>query len=69
MNLFKIDLYKLGKLHAAILTNSDSWESAAVDSGKKCGDLCFPIIFAPEIHFNEFKSEIADMRNSVAVNN
>jgi len=55
-----------GKLHAAILTNSDSWESAAVESGKKGGDLCFPIIFAPEIHFNEFKSEIADMRNSVA---
>ncbi len=56
-----------GKLHAALLTNNEKWESAAVETGKKCGDLCFPIIFAPELLFKEFKSEIADMRNSVAV--
>lgn len=55
-----------GKIHAAVLTNSDEWESAALDTGKKCGDLCFPIIYAPELHFSEFKSEIADMKNSVA---
>lgn len=55
-----------GKLHAALLTNNEKWESATVETGKKCGDLCFPIIFAPELLFKEFKSEIADMRNSVA---
>jgi probable aminopeptidase NPEPL1 len=47
-----------GKLHAALLTNSDKWESVAVATGKKCGYLCFPIIFAPELLFKEFKSEI-----------
>lgn len=54
-----------GKLHAAVLTNNDKWENAAVETGKKCGDLCFPIIYAPELHFSEFKSEIADSKNSV----
>lgn len=56
-----------GKIHAALLTNNDAWESVAVATGKKCGDLCYPIIYAPELHFSEFKSEIADMKNSVAV--
>jgi probable aminopeptidase NPEPL1 len=56
-----------GKIHAALLTNSDKWETAAFETGKNCGDLCYPIIYAPELHFNEFKSEIADMKNSVAV--
>lgn len=55
-----------GKIHAALLTNNDAWESVAVATGKKCGDLCYPIIYAPELHFSEFKSEIADMKNSVA---
>ncbi len=56
-----------GKLHAALLTNNDQWEKAAVETGKKCGDLCFPILFAPELLFKEFKSEMADMTNSVPV--
>lgn len=55
-----------GKIHAALLTNSEQWEQVAVETGKKCGDLCFPIIFAPELLFGEFKSEIADSKNSVA---
>lgn len=55
-----------GKIHAALLTNNEKWEVVAVDTGKKCGDLCFPIIYAPEILFSEFKSEIADMKNSVS---
>jgi probable aminopeptidase NPEPL1 len=31
-----------------------------------CGDLCFPLVFAPELHFSEFNSEVADMKNSVS---
>lgn len=36
-------------------------------AGKFSGDLTFPLPFAPELHFSEFKSEVADMKNSVAV--
>ena len=56
-----------GKYHAAILTNNEKWEDVCVEVGKSSGDLCYPIIFAPELHFSEFKSEIADMKNSVSV--
>jgi probable aminopeptidase NPEPL1 len=56
-----------GKYHAAILTMNEKWEKACVEAGKSSGDLCYPIIFAPELHFSEFNSEIADMRNSVLV--
>jgi probable aminopeptidase NPEPL1 len=56
-----------GKYHAAILTNSEKWEKTCVEIGKKCGDLCFPVVFAPEIHFSEFNSDVADMTNSVKV--
>lgn len=56
-----------GKYHAALLTNSDKWESACYEVSKLCGDLCFPLVFAPELHFSEFNSEVADMRNSVQV--
>lgn len=55
--------------HAAVLCNNQKWETACVDSGKKSGDLCHPIIFCPEFHFGEFKSEIADMTNSVSADN
>ena len=57
-----------GRYHAAILTNNETWEKECVESGKRSGDLCFPIVFAPEFHLAEFNSEIADMRNSVIVN-
>jgi len=54
-------------LHAAILTNSEEWETGVVKAGKLCGELCFPLVFTPEIHFPEFNSVIADMKNSVGV--
>jgi len=57
----------IGKYHAAVLTNSERWESASVEVGKQSWDLCFPLVFAPELHFSEFNSEVADMRNSVIV--
>lgn len=55
-----------GKYHCAVLTNSDKWESVCVEVGKTSGDLCFPLVFAPELHFSEFTSEIADMKNSAS---
>lgn len=56
-----------GKYHAAVLTNSAEWEAACVESGRKCGDLVHPLVYCPELHFSEFASAVADMKNSVAV--
>ncbi|KAL9894684.1 putative aminopeptidase NPEPL1 granny smith protein isoform 3-T3 [Glossina fuscipes fuscipes] len=56
-----------GKYHGAILTNSEEWEVKSLEAGRKSGDLLAPIIYCPELHFPEFASAIADMKNSVAV--
>lgn len=56
-----------GKYHAAILSNNGDWEDSAVQAGITSGDLLFPIPFSPELHFSEFASAIADMKNSVSV--
>ncbi|XP_059484921.1 probable aminopeptidase NPEPL1 [Neocloeon triangulifer] len=58
-----------GKYHGAILTNNEEWEQIGVQAGKNCGDLLFPIPYCPELHFSEFASAIADMKNSVADRN
>nr|XP_045013705.1 probable aminopeptidase NPEPL1 [Jaculus jaculus] len=55
-----------GKYHAAVLTNSADWEAACVKAGRKCGDLVHPLVYCPELHFSEFSSAMADMKNSVA---
>lgn len=56
-----------GKYHGAVLTNSPEWENNVVLAGRVTGDLAFPIVYCPELHFQEFTSAIADMKNSVAV--
>ncbi len=55
-----------GKHHAAVLTNNSKWETGCIEAGRNSADLVFPIVFSPELHFSEFNSEIADMKNSVA---
>lgn len=35
-------------------------------AGQISGDLVFPIPYCPELHFSEFSSAVADMKNSVA---
>ncbi|XP_044264369.1 probable aminopeptidase NPEPL1 [Tribolium madens] len=55
-----------GKYHAAVLTNNEDWETIAMEAGLTSGDLVFPIPFCPELHFSEFSSAVADMKNSVA---
>lgn len=37
------------------------------EAGRSSGELVFPIVFTPEMHFHEFSSAVADMKNSVAV--
>lgn len=54
-----------GQLHASILTNTGDYEDKLVNAGLASGDHCYPIIYAPHILMNEFKSECADMMNSV----
>jgi probable aminopeptidase NPEPL1 len=55
-----------GQVHAAIMTNDEELETAAVVSGRRSGDLVHPLLFAPELLQHEFASKVADMRNSVA---
>ncbi|XP_045761869.1 probable aminopeptidase NPEPL1 isoform X2 [Maniola jurtina] len=58
-----------GKYHAAIISNSARLESLCVSSGLVSGDLAHALPFAPELHFSEFSSVVADMKNSVADRN
>uniref|UniRef100_A0A4W5LKU0 Aminopeptidase like 1 n=1 Tax=Hucho hucho TaxID=62062 RepID=A0A4W5LKU0_9TELE len=55
-----------GKYHCAVMTNSEQWETTCVRAGRSSGDLAHPLVFCPELHFNEFTSAVADMKNSVA---
>ncbi len=56
-----------GRYHAAHLTNNEDWEVFCSDAGRASGDLSFPLVYCPELHFPEFASAVADMKNSVAV--
>ncbi|XP_056130010.1 probable aminopeptidase NPEPL1 [Lampris incognitus] len=55
-----------GKHHAAVMTNNEQWENACVRAGRTSGDLAHPLVYCPELHFSEFTSAVADMKNSVA---
>jgi len=54
-----------GDRHASILTPSESLERAAVAAGRASGDLVHPLLYLPEYLMDEFKSPVADMKNSV----
>jgi len=54
-----------GQRHAGIVCNDDSLELRAVAAGRTCGDLVHPLPYCPEFFRKEFRSEIADMKNSV----
>ena len=55
-----------GQNHAAVLSAFDEEESELIRAGKLSGDLAFPIVFCPEFHRPNYKSEVADMKNSVS---
>lgn len=59
-------LISLGVMHAAVMCNDEELEKAVVAAGTSSGDLCHPLLFAPEFFKQEFRSCVADMRNSVA---
>ena len=58
-------LIATGKKHAGILCNTPEVEERAIKAGMHSGDLCYPLLYAPELLMDEFKSDVADMKNSV----
>ena len=58
-------LVATGHRHASIVSNRDGVEELAVAAGRDSGDLVHPLLFAPEFYQSEFKSLVADMKNSV----
>ena len=58
-------LVATGKKHAGIVANTEGVERAAVVAGRLSGDTVHPLPFVPEFYFPEFKSAVADMKNSV----
>lgn len=58
-------LIATGKKHAGVLANTAELETRAVKAGLRSGDLCYPLLYAPELLKSEFKSDVADMKNSV----
>jgi probable aminopeptidase NPEPL1 len=54
-----------GLLHAGVVSNREDLEQLAKRVGLETGDMVVPLPFAPELYQNEFKSQIADMVNSV----
>ena len=58
-------LISTGVRHAAIVSNRAGLEHSAFEAGRLTGDLAWPLPFAPEFYQEEFKSTVADMKNSV----
>lgn len=56
----------VGKGVAAIYCNNEKLEQCAVSTGREIGELCHPLPYIPEKWKLEFRSNVADMRNSVA---
>jgi probable aminopeptidase NPEPL1 len=59
-------LVATGVRHAAVVSNRAGLEGLALEVGRASGDLTWPLPFAPELFQDEFKSKVADMKNSVA---
>lgn len=53
-----------GKRHAGLLTPDEQMQQTIVKASKACGEPVYPLLYAPEILFSEFKSDLADMKNS-----
>ena len=59
-------LVATGVNHAAVVSNRETFEQMAIRVGREVGDLTAPLPFVPEIYQDEFRSKVADMKNSVA---
>ncbi len=54
-----------GQRHAGIVCNDEVLEDVAVVAGRCSGDLVHPLPYCPEFFRKEFRSVVADMKNSV----
>ncbi|KAF0715170.1 Aste57867_3532 [Aphanomyces stellatus] len=52
-----------GNKHGAVVSNDATLEQWLVRAGKASGDLVHPMPYVPEFFREEFKSQIADMKN------
>ncbi|MCA9319652.1 MAG: leucyl aminopeptidase family protein, partial [Planctomycetes bacterium] len=59
-------LVATGLRHAAITSSREGVEQLANRCGHAAGELVHTMLFTPEFHQLEFKSEVADFRNSVS---
>ena len=59
-------LVSTGKMHAGILANTEELEQKAVKAGLASGDLCYPLLYAPELLKKEFNSKVS--RNFAYIN-
>ncbi|GMS93123.1 hypothetical protein PENTCL1PPCAC_15298 [Pristionchus entomophagus] len=53
-----------GRYHAAALTNCASLERKIERAGRFSGDLVHRMVFAPDLHFADLESVVADTKNS-----
>ncbi len=58
-------LIATGKRHAGIVCNDADLQDRAFAAGRRSGDLVWPLPWCPELFRKEFRSECADMKNSV----
>ena len=54
-----------GSRHGAAVSNNEELEALAVQIGRETGDLIHALPYCPEFFRKEFKSVVADMKNSV----
>ena len=57
-------LISTGKVHAAILANTEELEQRAVKAGLASGDLCYPLLYAPDLLKEEFNSKVRQIREN-----
>lgn len=58
-------LVATGRQFGAVVCNDAGLEAAAIEAGMQSGDLIHPLPYCPEFFKPEFKSQVADMKNSV----
>lgn len=58
-------LVATGRRHCGAVCNDEDLEAKAVVAGKSSGDLVHALPYCPEFFRKEFKSKVADMKNSV----
>lgn len=58
-------LIATGRSFAGIVCSDEELEASVVRLGRQSGDLVHPLPYCPEFFSKEFKSEVADMKNSV----